>query len=109
MLGAFLLETREMVTETVVANKKYLTEKTNLFFYSIAAYGAIILGIILMTTALALIVLAAFTSSDFNKFEVILIVSSFILLSIGAHSLDDIEKINKARRRAFYGRLKTGY
>lgn len=98
-----------MITETVRANENFLNEKTTVFFYTIAAYGAMTLGIILMLTALALIILAAFTTSNFNSVEVVLIMSAFILLGIGAHFMDSIEKINKARRRQFYGRLKIRY
>ncbi len=80
-----------------------------MFFYSIIAYGTMILGVTLMLTALALIVLAAFITSNFDGAEVVLIVSAFILLGTGAHFMDTIEKLNIARRRNFYKRLKIQY
>jgi hypothetical protein len=70
------------------------------FFKSVGVVGGIVGGLILMVTGLFLSATAYFRQTSFRGIEMLLFLGSLALLTIGAHSLDLIERDKKARRIA---------
>lgn len=62
--------------------------------------SGIVGGLILILTGLILTIISYFEQNNFDTEEIILLVSGLAFLTIGAHSLDLIEKDKKSRRTA---------
>ncbi|MGI8495488.1 MAG: hypothetical protein ACR2L1_09290 [Pyrinomonadaceae bacterium] len=69
--------------------KTYKSNRNTINF--IGAIGGITGGLILMLTGIILSAIAYFDRMSFHGGEVILIVSAFVFLAIGAHFLDSME------------------
>ncbi len=65
------------------------------------SYGATIsfsLGLAFLLTGIILTIFAFFEKTSFDKTEIALIISSFVLFGLGAHCLDLLEMEKKAKR-----------
>ena len=83
--------------QNVMANRyKKSAEKNTFSLNFIAAIGGIIGGFLLMLTGLILSAMAFISNTNFNGWEVILLVAAFIFLGFGAHFLDKYSATKKS-------------
>lgn len=81
--------------------KNEIKHPPNNFSILLKKFGAtsgLLLGLILLVGGIMLSIFAFFEKINFDNIELIMIVSSFVLLSLGAHCLDLLEKDEKAKR-----------
>ncbi len=85
----------------VMESKNIKTDKAKSFSFVhfVAAIGGIVAGLILMAAGLILSAISFFTQINFDVWEMFLIVSAFVFLTIGAHFLDLIDREKKARKK----------
>lgn len=81
--------------ESAKANDKKIFD----FIKFTTAIGGIAGGLVFMLSGLILTVISRFSLSDFRVSETILIAAAFVLLAVGAHFLDLIERDGKLRKK----------
>lgn len=62
----------------------------------IGAVCGLLFGLILLVTGASLSIFAYLAGINFDKIEVVLIVTSFVLFGLGAHCLDSLEAKKKS-------------
>ncbi|MCY7348777.1 MAG: hypothetical protein LH614_21520 [Pyrinomonadaceae bacterium] len=77
--------------------KEIAKSKNTKISYLIGAVGGIIGGFFLMLTGLILSAVSFIDKMSFLGFEVFLLAAAFVLVTIGSHFLDLIEKEKKAK------------
>jgi cytochrome c biogenesis protein CcdA len=82
-------------------NKKVKTNEAKNFSFVnfVGAMGGLVSGFVLILSGFILSAVSLFTRTNFNGWEVILIVTGFIFLAMGAHFLDLIDRKNKVKRK----------
>lgn len=81
-------------TEAVVSTSKFPA-----FMRLAMAAGGMTLGIFLMLTGLILWGISAIEQQNHDRWELILIVSSFVFFGIGAHGLDLVNRAEKEEKK----------
>jgi cytochrome b subunit of formate dehydrogenase len=89
LLAARLFYIGEIMFEAIMKKNEAVTSgKFSDFVKYIMAAGGISIGILLMLTGLILWAVSGFENKNHDPWELILFVSAFVLLGIGAHGLD---------------------
>ncbi len=80
-----------------MTNRGKKSEEENTFSLNyIIAIGGITGGFLLMLSGLILWAMAYFSNTNFNNWEVMLLITAFVFLGIGAHFLDKYSVADKA-------------
>lgn len=83
--------------QNVMTNRGKKADEGNTFSLNyIVAIGGITGGFLLMLSGLILWAMAFFSNTNFNGWEVILLVTAFVFLGIGAHFMDKYSVADKA-------------
>ncbi len=89
------------MSEAVMENKNIKTveagKKSSVNF--VGAISGLAGGFILILSGFVLSIISFFTPMNFGGWQVILFITAFIFLAIGAHFLDLIDREDKAERK----------
>lgn len=83
---------------TIKNETKATTANFHILLKKFGATSGLSLGLILLVTGIILSVFAFFEKTNFDNAELIMIVTSFVFLGLGAHCLDLLEKGKISKR-----------